>query len=118
MVIPSTKVRFTSLLANRRAVCGVILPICQDAMRHSRDTSAAGELLGARIREVRLKRGLSQQALAERVGIPQTHVSAMELGIQFPNLLTVLRLAVALECKANDLVGVFDKADLSSILPK
>jgi transcriptional regulator with XRE-family HTH domain len=75
-------------------------------------------LLGARIREVRLKRRLSQQALAERVGIPQTHVSAMELGIQFPNLLTVLRLAVALECKAAYLVGVFDKTDLASILPR
>ena len=87
-------------------------------MRHSRDTSAAGELLGARIREIRLKRRLSQQALAELVGIPQTHVSAMELGIQFPNLLTVLRLAVALECKITDLVRVFDKADLPSILPK
>jgi len=87
-------------------------------MRHSRDTSAVGALLGTRIREVRLKRGLSQRALAERVGIPQTHVSAMELGIQLPNLLTVLRLAVALECKVTDLVRVFDKADLQSILPK
>ena len=87
-------------------------------MRHSRDTSAAGELLGARIREVRLKRGLSQQALAERVGLPQTHISAMELGIQFPNLLTVLRLAVALECKVTDLVRVFDQTDLEAILSK
>lgn len=87
-------------------------------MRHSRDTSAAGELLGARIREVRLKRRLSQQALADRVGIPQTHVSAIELGIQFPNLLTVLRLAVALECKVVELTSVFDKADLSSLVPK
>lgn len=86
-------------------------------MRHSRDTSAAGELLGARIREMRLKRRLSQQVLAERVGIPQTHVSAMELGIKFPNLLTVLRLAVALDCKVMDLVGVFDKTDLRSLLP-
>lgn len=75
-------------------------------------------MLGARIREIRTKRGMSQQALAERVGIPQTHVSAMELGIQFPNLLTVLRLAVALECKVVELVGVFDKAELPSILPK
>lgn len=87
-------------------------------MRHSRDTSAVGELLGARIRELRLKRGLSQQALADRVGIPQTHVSAIELGIQLPNLLTVLRLAVALECKVTDLVRVFNKTDLQSILPK
>jgi len=96
----------------------VALLNCQDAMRHSRDTTAVGELLGTRIRELRLKRGLSQQALAERVGIPQTHVSAMELEIQFPNLLTVLRLAVALECKVTDLVRVFDKADLVAMLPK
>lgn len=61
---------------------------------------------------------MSQQALAERVGIPQTHVSAMELGIQFPNFLTVLRLAVALECKVVELVGVFDRIDLPSVLPQ
>jgi transcriptional regulator with XRE-family HTH domain len=87
-------------------------------MRHSRDTSAAGELFGEHLRALRLKRGLSQQALAERVGIPQTHVSAMEIGIKFPNLLTVLRLAVALECKVTDLVRVFDKTDLTGMLPK
>jgi transcriptional regulator with XRE-family HTH domain len=85
-------------------------------MRHSRDTTAAGELLGARIREVRTKRGLSQQALAERVGIPQTHVSAIEVGAKFPNLMTVLRFAVALECKVTDLVRVFDKADLAALI--
>ena len=85
-------------------------------MRRSRDTSAAGELFGARLRELRVKRGMSQQALAERVGIPQTHVSAMELGIKFPNLLTVLRLAVALHCKVVDLVGIFDKHDIGSML--
>jgi transcriptional regulator with XRE-family HTH domain len=87
-------------------------------MKHSRDKSEAAELFGARLREVRLKRGLSQQGLAARVGIPQTHVSAMEVGIKFPNLLTVLRLAVALECKVTDLVRVFDKSDLPSILPR
>jgi transcriptional regulator with XRE-family HTH domain len=87
-------------------------------MKPCKDKSVLGELFGARLRELRLKRGLSQQALAERVGIPQTHVSAMEVGIKFPNLLTVLRLAAALECKVTDLVRVFDKSDLQSILPK
>jgi transcriptional regulator with XRE-family HTH domain len=87
-------------------------------MRHSRDTTAAGELFGARLREVRLKRGLSQQELAERVGLPQPHVSAMESGAKFPNLLTVLRLSVALECKVRALVGIFDKTDLPSVLPE
>jgi transcriptional regulator with XRE-family HTH domain len=85
-------------------------------MRHSRDTTAAGELLGARVRELRLERGLSQQALAERVGIPQTHVSAIEVGAKFPNLMTVLRFALALECKVADLVRVFDKVDLAALV--
>ena len=85
-------------------------------MRHSKDTTAAGEVFGARLRELRQKRGLSQEALAERMGIPQTHVSAMERGVKFPNLLTVLRLAVALECKVTELVKVFDRADLGKLL--
>lgn len=37
-------------------------------------------------------------------------------GAKFPNLLTVLRLAVALECKVVELVGVFDKTDLRALL--
>lgn len=87
-------------------------------MKPSKDKSAAGELFGAHLREVRLKRGLSQQALAERVGVPQTHVSAMEVGIKFPNLLTVLRLAAALDCKVTELVRVFDTVALASLLAK
>ena len=86
-------------------------------MRHSRDTTAAGELFGARLREVRLKRRLSQKELADRVGIPQPHVSAMESGVKFPNLLTVIRLAVVLECRVIELVSVFDKHHFASLLP-
>jgi transcriptional regulator with XRE-family HTH domain len=78
--------------------------------------SAAGEMFGERLRELRVKRGLTQQALADLVGIPQTHVSAMERGVKLPTLHTVLRLAVALECKVTALVSVFDKADISKIL--
>ncbi|MGA8807394.1 MAG: helix-turn-helix transcriptional regulator [Thermoanaerobaculia bacterium] len=70
------------------------------------------------MREIRMKRGLSQQTVAERAGIAQTHVSDIELGFKLPNLLTVVRLAIALECKVSELTSAFDKADLSSLLPK
>ena len=80
--------------------------------------TTAGELFGDRLRELRSKRGLTQQALADLVGIPQTHVSAMERGVKLPTLLTVLRLAAALDCKVGALVSVFDKSDVRSILPK
>jgi hypothetical protein len=49
---------------------------------------------------------------------PQMAPMKTVLGIQFPNLLTVLRLAVAMECKVTELVRVFDKTDHPSMLPK
>jgi transcriptional regulator with XRE-family HTH domain len=75
-------------------------------------------VFGERLRELRVKRGLTQQALADVVGIPHTHVSAMERGVKLPTLLTVLRLAVALECKVTALVSPFDTADLPAMVTR
>ena len=81
-------------------------------------TTEAGELFGKRLRHLREKSGLTQGAVADAMGVPQTHVSAMERGLMLPNLLTVIRLAAALDCKVSALTSVFDKTDLSSILTK
>jgi len=81
-------------------------------------SSAVAELFGQRLRELRHTAGLTQEALADRAGLPHTHISAMERGIKLPNLLTLLRLAVALDCKVAKLVRVFDETKLSSILSK
>ena len=81
-----------------------------------RQTTVAGELFGARMREIRVKHGLSQQSVAERAGIAQTHVSDIELGFKLPNLLTVVRLAIALECKVSELTSAFDKTDLVALI--
>lgn len=78
----------------------------------------AGILLGQRLRDLRVKRGLTQKALAELAGIPHTHVSSIERGLMLPNLLTVIRLAIALDCKVSALTSVFDKSDLPSLLPR
>jgi transcriptional regulator with XRE-family HTH domain len=83
-----------------------------------RETTVAGELFGKRMRDIRMKRGLAQQAVAERAGIAQTHVSDIELGFKLPNLLTVVRLAIALNCRVGELTSVFDRTNLSSLLPK
>jgi transcriptional regulator with XRE-family HTH domain len=79
---------------------------------------AEGELFGGRLRAVRQKRGITQQALAEVAGMSLTYISNMEHGLKVPSLTTILRLAVALDCKVMDLIGVFDKTDLPSILSK
>lgn len=78
----------------------------------------AGELLGARVRQIRTRRGLTQVVVAERSGLPQSHVSEIERGVMIPNLVTLLRLAAALECKASTLVAALDGADVTSILSR
>ena len=78
----------------------------------------AGELLGARVRQMRTRRGLTQVIVAERSGLPQSHVSEIERGVMIPNLVTLLRLAAALECKASTLVAALDGADVNSILSR
>jgi transcriptional regulator with XRE-family HTH domain len=75
-------------------------------------------LFGERLRDVRLRRKLTQEAVGQRAGMSEAYISNMEHGLKVPSLTTILRLAVALQCKVMDLVGVFDKTDLPSILPK
>jgi len=67
-----------------------------------------GLLFGARLREVRLARGLTQRDLADRCGTSVPAISHMERGTKVPNLTTVVRLADALGCRVTKLVEVLD----------
>jgi transcriptional regulator with XRE-family HTH domain len=77
-----------------------------------------GEVFGQRLRELRQKFGLRQSDVATASGLTEAYLSNMENGFAVPSLTTVLRLAVALDCKVTALTSVFDKVDLPSILPK
>jgi transcriptional regulator with XRE-family HTH domain len=68
------------------------------------------------MRAIRTKHGLTQQAVAQRSAMPQTHVSDIELGFKLPNLLTVIRIAVALDCEVSHLTPAVDKADFRALL--
>jgi transcriptional regulator with XRE-family HTH domain len=63
------------------------------------------ELLGARIREIRKARGLTQEQLAEMVDIEQKHVSRIELGKNYPTIDRLERIAAALKVP---LISFFD----------
>ena len=76
------------------------------------------ELFGRRLRKLRLKRDLTQEIVADRVGCSQSHLSTIEWGERVPNLLMIIRLALALECKVTDLTRHFDRTDLRSMLPE
>ena len=53
---------------------------------------------GLNVRRLRLKKGLSQPALARRAGISANYVGTLERGIQNPSLKTLERLAKGLGC--------------------
>lgn len=77
-----------------------------------------GEVFGQHLRELRQKSGLTQRELATASGLTEPFISNMENGFAVPSLTTILRLAVALDCKVTTLTSVFDQVDLPGMLPK
>lgn len=59
---------------------------------------------GRILREQRLARGLSQEALALQAGVDRTFVSQLERGIRQPTLTTLWKLTEVLQVAPSDLV--------------
>lgn len=57
------------------------------------------KLFGANVRHYRLAAGLSQEAVAERMGVDRAYVSLIERGEQNATLLSVHETAQALQVK-------------------
>jgi len=55
------------------------------------------ELLGARIREIRKSRGMTQEQLAEVINVEQKHVSRIEVGKNYPTIDRLEKIAEALD---------------------
>ncbi len=65
---------------------------------------------GATVRAARLARGIAQEALALLVGVERSHMGKIERGEHLPNLGLVLKIAVALDCSAAELVAATEAA--------
>ncbi|RZJ45943.1 MAG: XRE family transcriptional regulator [Brevundimonas sp.] len=59
--------------------------------------------LGEVIRQRRHKLGLSQEALADASGIDRSHMGKIERGERNVTFLNLLRISLALGCRASDL---------------
>ena len=59
---------------------------------------------GKKLREVRLKKKLSQGDVARILGVHRSYISGLERGRRNPSLLTVHRVAKALGISANELM--------------
>lgn len=58
----------------------------------------------SKIKELRLKRGISQEELAKRLGVSRTSVVFWEQGKQEPRANKIKPLAKVLRCKVTDLL--------------
>lgn len=61
------------------------------------------ELLGARIKELRKAKRLSQDELSEKINIDPKHISRIEVGKSYPSLDTLEKIAKALNVEIKDL---------------
>ena len=56
-------------------------------------------LVGANVRRARMAAGITQAALAERLGVDRAYVSGVEMGKRNPTIVTMHRFAEALGVK-------------------
>ncbi len=73
------------------------------------------KLLGRRVKELRIKKGLSQDDLSEIIGREETSVSKLERGINFVKSDTVASLSEALDVTPQDLFNFEHHKDIEEI---
>ena len=61
------------------------------------------EVLGRAIRTIRKEKGVTQEVLSGLAGVARTHLTMIERGTIHPNIETVWRIALALECLPSEL---------------
>ena len=71
-------------------------------MKNPADVAVA---CGIVLRRLRKDAGLTQEQLALEADLQRSYVSILELGQQQPSLTTILKLASALGCTAQSLMG-------------
>ena len=60
--------------------------------------------IGARIKEIRERKGFTQETFAARMGLSTTYISTIERGLKLPKLDTFIRMANVLEVSADELL--------------
>jgi len=71
--------------------------------------------IGLRIRRLRRNQGLTQEQLAERAGISLSFLGHIERGTRVLSVATLCSIAAALQCSADELLGIDSIADASGL---
>jgi len=75
------------------------------------------KMLGARIKELRKRRNLSQNDLSEQISIESNYLSRIEVGASYPSLEVLERIADALEIEMKTLFD-FAHHDAEATTPR
>lgn len=67
------------------------------------------QAFGLTLRRIRLRRGLSQQWLADKSGYHRTYVGMLERGQKSPSLRTIFNIAVTLQVKPSRIVKAVEQ---------
>lgn len=71
--------------------------------------------IGQRIRTVRLERNMTQERLAEAVGVGVTHISHIETGNSIPSVQVLVDIINTLGCSADELLCINIEKDRSVV---
>lgn len=61
------------------------------------------------LKDLRIKSGLSQQALADYCNLERVYISKLERGLSMPSIETIFRIAEVLNIKPADFVQLLDE---------
>jgi transcriptional regulator with XRE-family HTH domain len=75
-----------------------------DCLYPIRHKMAPRELMAAKLKALRERRGLTQEQLSEKSGVSRTYLARLETGRQDPTLSTLEKLAKALGVKVGRLL--------------
>jgi len=70
--------------------------------------NAMANIFGARLKEIRKAKNMSQAELAEAVGTSQSRIADYEAGKTFPTVPVIIRIAKFLNVSADYLLGLTD----------
>ena len=74
--------------------------------------------LGSRIRQARDRAGLTQEQLAERIGVSRTAIARYESGEIEPKLHNLAAIALALGVSCDELLGIRPVSSALSLSPE
>jgi len=64
------------------------------------------KIVGKKIREIRIEKGLSQEELSEKIDISPRHMCTIENGNSLPSLETFIKITQVLDIDINNFFGI------------